>query len=208
MSKMPKKFLNRVICADCMSVLRELPDKCVDLILTDPPYGIGIAKNPIRQMHEKKDWDEKTPAKEYFDEMIRVSKNQIIWGGNYFDLPPSQGFLIWDKEQPESFSTAMCEQAWMSFQSPAKMYRYRVVDGITKLHPTQKPVKLMEWCLQRYSAPGEIVLDPFAGSGSTLVAALRLQQPFIGIELCEEYCKVAEQRLEKARNTRIVDFFT
>ena len=208
MSVIPQNYLNKVICADCIEILRALPDKCVDLVLTDPPYGIGISKNPIRQMHEKRDWDDKIPEKEYFTEMIRVSKNQIIWGGNYFDLPPSQGFLVWDKEQPETFSTAMCEQAWMSFQSPAKMFRYRVVDGIKKDHPTQKPLALMQWCLEKYSGPGQIVLDPFAGSGTTLVAAARLQQPFIGIEMCDEYCKVAEARLKSCKNSRLSDFLS
>lgn len=84
-----------------LDLMKRYSDKYFDLAIVDPPYGIGISKNPVRQMHKKKDWDNEIPSKQYFDELFRVSKNQIIWGGNYFDLPPSQGFYIWDKKQPE-----------------------------------------------------------------------------------------------------------
>ena len=105
-----------------LDLMKRYSDKYFDLAIVDPPYGIGISKNPVRQMHKKKDWDNEIPSKQYFDELFRVSKNQIIWGGNYFDLPPSQGFYIWDKKQPENFSLAMCEYAWSSIQKPAKIW--------------------------------------------------------------------------------------
>lgn len=167
----------------------------VKAVLTDPPYGIGIAANPVRQKHAKKDWDASAPDRDLFDMLRRVSDQQIIWGGNYFDLPPSQCFLVWDKVQPQDFSLAMCEQAWASFPSPAKLYRRRVV-GYEKHHPTQKPVELMEWCLQ-FFADG-LVLDPFMGSGTTGVACAKQERAFIGIEIDEDYFEVACARIRKA----------
>src|SRR5690554_6524278 len=101
----------RMIHGDCMEFMKELPDKAYKLAIVDPPYGIGLSGNSFRQKQAKKDWDNEIPNEEYFNELMRVSVNQIIWGGNYFDLPPSQGFIIWDKKQPFSFSSAMCEKA-------------------------------------------------------------------------------------------------
>lgn len=92
-----EEYINKIINADCLDILKQLPDKCIDLVLTDPPYGIGISKNPIRQKHKKKDWDNYIPIKEIFEQIFRVSKNQIIWGGNYFQLPPSQGFFYMEQ---------------------------------------------------------------------------------------------------------------
>ena len=145
--KYPEDFINKVIQGDCLEVMREIPDKSIDLVLTDPPYGIGIANNPFRQKYEKSNWDNFTPNQEYFDEVFRISKEQIIWGGNYFNnLFPSQGYLIWDKMQPENFSSVMCELAWISRKMPAKMFKKWVVQ-IEKFHPTTKPVELMGWCI-------------------------------------------------------------
>jgi DNA modification methylase len=188
--------------------MREIPDKSIDLVITDPPYGIGIANNPIRQMHEKKDWDSEIPSDDYFKEIFRISKNQIIWGGNFFDLPPSQGFLIWDKEQPEDFTTSMCEYAWSSIQSPAKMFRYRVVDGILKVHPTQKPVKLFEWIIKNYSKEGDTICDPFFGSGSCIVAAVRTGHQYIGFEKEQSYFDKANIRILNAQEQdKLSDWF-
>lgn len=132
-----------------LDLMKRYSDKYFDLAIVDPPYGIGISKNPVRQMHKKKDWDNEIPSKQYFDELFRVSKNQIIWGGNYFDLPPSQGFYIWDKKQPENFSLAMCEYAWSSIQKPAKIWSLSVMKEQNKIHPTQKPIELYEWLIMR-----------------------------------------------------------
>ena len=132
-----------------LDLMKRYSDKYFDLAIVDPPYGIGISKNPIRQMHKKKNWDNEIPSKQYFDELFRVSKNQIIWGGNYFDLPPSQGFYIWDKKQPENFSLAMCEYAWSSIQKPAKIWSLSVMKEQNKIHPTQKPIELYEWIIMR-----------------------------------------------------------
>ncbi len=178
---------------DCTAIMSGLYD--VKAVLTDPPYGIGIAANPVRQKHDRKTWDASAPSREVFDLIRTISDQQIIWGGNYFELPPSQCFLVWDKVQPEDFSLAMCEQAWASFKSPAKLFRKRVV-GYDKQHPTQKPVELMRWCLQ-FFADGS-VLDPFMGSGTTGVACVKEGRPFIGIEIDEGYFDIACERIRKA----------
>jgi DNA modification methylase len=139
-----KEYLN--ITNECnLELMKRYEDKHFDLAVVDPPYGIGISSNPVRQQHEKKEWDNNIPTKEYFDELFRVSKNQIIWGGNYFDLPPTQGFYIWDKKQPHDFSLAMVEMAWSSIQKPAKMWSLSVLKERGKIHPTQKPVELYQW---------------------------------------------------------------
>lgn len=193
---MLEEFLGKVTKGDCLELMKQLPDKCIDLVLTDPPYGIGISSNPVRQKHEKMDWDNQTPSKEYFDEILRVSKNQIIWGGNYFGLPPSQCFIIWDKKQPEDFSLAMCEMAWTSFKSPAKIFRYSVQNEKNKQHPTQKPVDLFCWLINKYSKEGDIILDAFSGSGTTGVACIKTKRQFIGFELEQKYVDIANKRIQ------------
>ena len=185
--------VNQIICGDCLEVMKDWPDKCVDLVLTDPPYGIGIANNPFRQKFEKQNWDDCPMSKECQMELFRSGKEQVIWGGNYFDLPPSQGFYIWDKVQPEDFSSSMCEYAWVSKQSPAKLFKQRVV-SIEKFHPTTKPLNLMLWCLS-FWPEASLILDPFCGSGTTCVAAKMLGRNYIGIDISEEYCQIARERI-------------
>lgn len=191
----PVELLGKIWNQDCLSFMKQLPDKCIDLVVTDPPYGIGIANNPFRQKFEKEDWDEKPITDEYINEMFRVSKEQVIWGGNYFNLHPSQCFYVWDKVQPQDFSSAMCEQAWVSRQSPAKLYKKRVL-SFTKFHPTTKPVDLMAWCIN-FFPEANIIFDPFAGSGTTLVAAKQLGRKWLGCEISEKYCHIANERLRQ-----------
>ena len=179
---------------DCREVLPTLAP--CDLILTDPPYGIGIAANPVRQAHEKMEWDAEPPSAWLFGLMQERARNLIVWGGNYFPLPPSQTFLVWDKMQPENFSLAMCEQAWCSFQKPAKMRRLSVTN-YAKEHPTQKPVELMEWCIG-HAPDSDTVCDPFMGSGTTGVAAVRMGRTFVGIEREPKYFDIACKRIEQA----------
>ena len=178
---------------DCLEILPHLEQ--VDLVLTDPPYGINIANNPFRQKFTKSDWDKTTPTERVFDLILDCSKNQIIWGGNYFNLPQSQCFLVWDKQQQENFSSSMVEQAWVSQQRPAKLFKKRVVE-YTKFHPTQKPESLFVWCIE-FSKTTGTVLDPFLGSGTTAVACERLGRKWIGIELEEKYCQIAVDRIKK-----------
>ena len=184
----------RLILGDCLEVMPTLGrfDACV----TDPPYGINIAANPVRQKHQKKAWDAKPVGQEHLDAMFAASAEQLIWGGNYFTLPPSRGFLVWDKKQPENFSLAMCEFAWWSRDHNAKVYS-RSVLGYDKSHPTQKPVDLMQWCLG-FMPNATTILDPFMGSGTTLVACQKLGRSGTGIEIDPDYFDIACRRVEEA----------
>ena len=179
---------------DCREVMPTLGR--FDLLLTDPPYGIGIAANPVRQAHKPQDWDNAAVDNDLLLLCVGACENSIIWGGNYFRLPPSRKFLVWDKQQPERFSLAMCEQAWCSFDGNAKLYSRRVV-GYHKLHPTQKPVELMRWCFQQVDTSPATILDPFAGSGTTLLAAKLEGRQAVGIEISERYCEIAANRLRQ-----------
>lgn len=179
---------------DCREVLPTLP--ATDCLLTDPPYGIGIAANPIRQKHDRMEWDAAPVDGGLLSECMTKAPLQIIWGGNYFDLPPMQGFLIWDKVQPENFSLAMCEYAWTNIKGPAKLFKRHVV-SYEKNHPTQKPIELMEWCIVRAGSP-QTILDPFMGSGTTGVACANLGRKFIGIEIERKYFDIACERIDAA----------
>lgn len=191
-----------------LDLMKRYSDKYFDLAIVGPPYGIGISKNPVRQMHKKKDWDNEIPSKQYFDELFRVSKNQIIWGGNYFDLPPSQGFYIWDKKQPENFSLAMCEYAWSSIQKPAKIWSLSVMKEQNKIHPTQKPIELYEWLIMRNAEKGYKILDTHLGSGSIAIAIdiinkrEKLNLQFIGCELDTDYYNKAIERIKSKTITQ------
>ncbi len=185
----------RITNEDNMELMARYPDNYFDLAIVDPPYGIGISSNPVRQQHNKKEWDNAIPNKEYFKELFRVSKKQIIWGGNYFDLPPSQGFYIWDKKQPEGFSLAMCEMAWTSIQQPAKMWSLSVLKERGKIHPTQKPVELYEWLLMRDAKEGDKILDTHLGSGSIAIACHNLGFDLTACELDKDYYEAAIKRI-------------
>ena len=180
---------------DCRDILPTLPK--VDAVITDPPYGIGIAANPVRQKHERLDWDNAPPTPELIQACISAATVAVVWGGNYFGLPPAQCFLIWDKCQPEDFSLAMCEMAWTNIRKPAKSFRQSVT-SYQKDHPTQKPVSLMEWCVKHAGDPSS-VLDPFMGSGTTGVACANLGRAFIGIEREPRYFDIACRRIEDAQ---------
>ena len=180
-----------------MELMARYEDNYFDLAIVDPPYGIGISKNPVRQQHTKKEWDNNIPKKKYFAELFRVSKNQIIWGGNYFDLPQSQGFFIWDKKQPHDFSLAMIEYAWSSIQKPAKMWSLSVLKERGKIHPTQKPVELYEWLLINNAKDGYRILDTHLGSGSIAIACHNLGFDLTACELDKDYYNAAIKRIER-----------
>jgi site-specific DNA-methyltransferase (adenine-specific) len=181
---------------DCMAGMARYPDKHFDLAIVDPPYGINISSNPVRQAHTKKQWDSNVPDLIYFEELKRVSKNQIIWGGNYYDLPPTQNYIVWNKLQPMDFSLAMCELAWCSIQKPIKMFTYSVLTERNKIHPTQKPVALYKWLLTNYAKPGDKILDTHVGSASSLIACYDLGFDAVGFEIDEEYYRISRERLE------------
>lgn len=190
---------------DCMELLKQIPDKYFELAIVDPPYGMpkssvhgrGKLKNRMLNNGSVEKWDI-APKQEYFHELFRASKNQIIWGGNYFGLPGSRGFIIWDKEQPfENFSAA--EFAWMSFQYVSKIYRLpttRTGDKL-KIHPTQKPISLYEWLIKNYAKDRDKILDTHLGSGSSRVAADKANLPFVGCELDYDYFYASVKRFEE-----------
>jgi DNA modification methylase len=180
---------------DCLEILPQLPSGSVDAVVTDPPYGIGLAGNPIRQKFKRQAWDDAPAADEAIQMCLAKATQVVIWGGNYFRLPPSKGWFIWDKKQPEKFTLAMAEMAWTNMNRPAKMFRKHPA-SYEKFHPTQKPVDLMEWCIS-YIA-GETILDPFMGSGTTGVACVKTSRKFIGIEIDEGYFNIARDRIAKA----------
>jgi site-specific DNA-methyltransferase (adenine-specific) len=206
--------LNTIYNEDCLETMKRMPDNFVDLILTDPPYGIGEArKNHVSRGklaaakdYGESDWDDQIPSKEVFDEVFRVSKNQIIFGGNYFieHLRATPCWIVWDKNNGDN-DFADCELAWTSFKSAVrrKLYTWNgMLQGDMKnkeqrYHPTQKPVPLMRWILSRYSKDTDLIYDPFMGSGTTARACKDLGRNYIGSEISKEYCDVAEQRLRQ-----------
>ena len=183
---------------DNMKLMARYPDNYFDLAIVDPPYGIGISANPVRQQYKTKNWDNSIPKKRYFDELKRVSKNQIIWGGNYFFdyLEKTQCFLIWDKKQPFDFSLAMCELAWTSFKKPAKMFVQSVLKEKGKIHPTQKPRQLYNWLLDNYAKEGDKILDTHLGSGSIAIACHERGFELTACELDKDYFDAAIKRFK------------
>jgi len=185
-----------------MDYMAQCDDNAFDLAIVDPPYGIGISSNPVRQQYDKKSWDNATPNEKYFNEIKRVSKNQIIWGGNYFlkYLDSTQCFLIWDKKQPFDFSLAMCEMAWTSYSKPAKIFTQSVLKERNKIHPTQKPVQLYKWLLTNYANEGDRILDTHLGSGSIAIACHDLKFDLVGCEIDKEYYDSAIKRYNQHKS--------
>ena len=207
--------MNSFICGDCMDYLPQFPDKYFDLAIVDPPYGIGMDGGCIgyhgNNVFEKKDWDKNAPTEKYFEELFRVSKNQIIWGGNYFGLPRTRCYIVWDKG--EGFygrSYAEAELAWTSFDKNIKIFKYDPLakrDYVGKIHPTQKPVPLYEWILSQYANKGDKILDTHVGSASSLIACYKCGFDYIGFELDKQYYEKAKERLEAEKSQMsIFDF--
>jgi len=208
------KMMNdiQLIHGDCLEKMKSIPDGSIDCVITDPPYGLGIdgqkrsiSNNPKhnRKAHEFKEWDNAIPPKEYFDEMIRISKNQIIWGGNYFIkylTEGHKGWIVWDKGQ-HGLTMSDGELAYSSFDSPLRIFTFNRVELLLDraTHPTQKPVKLMKFCIETFTEKGQTILDPFMGSGTTGVACIQTGRNFIGIELNEGYFDIAKRRIETAQ---------
>ena len=188
---------------DCLEAMKQMKDKQFDLAIVDPPYGIGkkfkggeSAKMNFNEIVSK-GWDE-VPTKEYFEELQRVSKNQIIWGGNYFfdNLYNTRCIICWDKKISQDFSLAMCELAWTSFDKLAKIFRMSVPKSGGKIHPTQKPVKLYEWLLDNYAEEGQTILDTHLGSGSIALACHNRGFDLTAFEIDKEYFDAAKKRLK------------
>ena len=208
----PDDFINQVIRGDCLEIMKLMPDKCVDLVLTDPPYGIGADKgvggfgSSKTDNHYDDNWDDCTPPVEMFNEIIRISKNAVIFGGQFFTdkLPVNGHWIVWDKKGDIQFDNPFgdCELAWTDVTKKSVKKYVVIQQGFVskervRWHPTQKPVELFGQIIADYSEADSIILDPFLGSGTTAVAAKQLGRKFIGIELSEKYCEIARGRLSQ-----------
>ena len=184
---------------DNMALMSRYEDNYFDLAIVDPPYGIDINSSGthFKEKYDIKDWDKSTPSLEYFRELIRVSKNQIVWGGNYFldKLGNCKCFLVWDKKISEDMSFAMCEMAWTSFKNGAKIYKTTAMQ-LNRIHPTQKPITLYEWLLHRYAKKGDKILDTHLGSGSIALACHNLGYELTACELDKEYYQASIKRIK------------
>ena len=195
---------------DNMQLMARYEDNHFDLAIVDPPYGIGISgqkenkkgKKSDRKYHKEKNWDNAIPTREYFNELQRVSKNQIIWGANYFVehlTKGTKGWVVWDKGQ-HGLTMSDCELAYSSFQKPTRVFiqnRCILMQEGGTIHPTQKPVKLYEWLLMNYAKDGDKILDTHLGSGSIAIACHNLKYDLTACELDKEYYNDALKRIEQ-----------
>jgi len=212
-----------VYLEDCVKALKRYADNHFDLAIVDPPYGIGFDRenptmsagvrkdgtkrkmaswsNPKEKGYTKKDWDKETPSEEYWKELMRVSKNQIVWGGNYFSdyLKPHGGWIVWEKGVPEGMSLSQAELAWNSCLNSVRIVKvlwagYKKADNEDRFHPTQKPVRLYDWILMNFAKPNDLILDTHLGSGSSRIAAYKGGFNFVGFEIDQEYYEKQEKR--------------
>ncbi len=215
--------LNQAFNMDCLEFMKKLPDKCIDLVLTDPPYGINAGDQRQQKSRTKlakateyhyTGWDKGIPSKEVFDEMIRVSKNQIIWGGNYFIdyLYSTPSMIVWDKDNTGDF--ADCEIAWTSHKKAVRKIKHRwngmlqenMKNKDIRIHPTQKPLRVIKFCLEKYTEKDMIIFDPFLGSFTTAIAADQYKLNWIGCELDEKYYSDGYHRYEQETKQLLMDF--
>lgn len=203
--------MNVAFNRDCLAAMKEFPDGFFDLAVVDPPYGLGIdgqagrydSKTPkhSRKYHERKSWDKEIPSSEYFRELERVSRNQIIWGGNYFVKhlrEGHKGWIVWDKGQ-RGLTMSDCEIAYSSFDVPTRIYEQNRVVLLQEgtIHPTQKPVALYRWIFKNYAKPGDKIIDTHLGSGSSRIAAYDAGLDFYGYEIDADYFNAQEERFKK-----------
>ena len=221
---LPAVPLSEVYLEDCVTALKRFNDKYFDLAIVDPPYGIGAGKRVgttykegvLRskkgfgntKLYTAKNWDNEVPTAEYWNELFRVSKNQIVWGGNYFTqyLPESRGWIYWDKKiinhQIDNYSDG--ELAWTSFDTVLRKVTYDWIglgycnssEKGTRIHPTHKPIFLYEWILQKYAKPNDLILDTHLGSGSSRIACHKAGLDFVGCEIDKDYFDKQEARFK------------
>ena len=210
--------LNKIHNMDCLEYMKTVPDKYFDLVLTDPPYGIGMdGKVGINgagraKEYQNKNWDKSTPSKEIFDEIIRISKNQIIFGANHFidKIPyPSSCWIVWDKDNTGNFADS--ELAWTSFKTAVRNYIFRwngmlqqdMANKEERHHPTQKPVELFKMILRDYAVKNDFktIFDPFMGSGTTAIACKSLGLDYVGCELDKDYYEIINKRLSQVQGS-------
>ena len=205
------EFLN----IDCLHYMKQCEDKQFDLAIVDPPYGINMdgdinIRKPDRkstwdkkEKYTRKDWDKETPSIEYWTELFRISKNQIVWGGNYFtdNLPISKCWVFWDKMFDKTFNFSHGELAWTSFDKQLLKYtissKAETRGGKDRIHPTQKPKKLYEWLLTKFANEGDKIIDTHLGSGSIALACWNMKYDLVGLEIDKEYYTKASKRLNQ-----------
>lgn len=216
---------------DCIEGMKMFPEKYFDLAIVDPVYGdvtkggymthnkgqrIGTGKANQKGYHAGL-WQQEKTGRDYFEELLRVSKEVIVWGGNYFAdmLPPSQGWIVWDKEHPDGLGFADAELAYTSYDKATRIFRFMwngMLQGNMKsrenrIHPTQKPVALYEWILNKYAKPGDIILDTHVGSASSLIACRNTNHKYVGFEIDKTYYELAKKRLDQeTAQMNIFDF--
>lgn len=210
---------------DCMEYMKGLPDKAFELAIVDPPYGIGFDREFLTMSTSKTgfsggngkrvkakgyktgQWDSERPGSDYFDQLFRVSKRQIIWGGNYFGLPVSGGWIVWDKKRPEDFTLSQGELAWVSFTNSLRIFAHRWSgmlqeqmgnDKEVRNHPTQKPVRLYKWLLHNYAKEGDKILDTHAGSRSLAIACHQMGFDHVSCEIDLDYHEASVKRFNNA----------
>lgn len=211
--------LNKLYNMDCMDGMKQFPDKYFELAIVDPVYGdVSLGGYMFGKGGENKAkrinynlslWEQPKTDKTYFEQLFRVSKNQVIWGGNYFITSickDSQCWIVWDKKHPDGVHFADCELAWTSFNKATRIFRY-MWNGMLqekmgdskelKIHPTQKPIDLYKWILQNYANEGDKILDTHVGSASSLIACKEMGFDYIGFELDEDYYNKANERMDK-----------
>ena len=209
-----KYEMNNIYNEDCLEAMKQMPDNYFELAIVDPPYGIGVNKMTLGNGKNKIfrgniDWDKKPPSKEYFDELFRISKNQIIWGANHFIEQfnkNSSCWIFWDKGTGKN-DFADGELAWTSFNKTVRKFLKSWVGANAKekntkarIHPTQKPVALYEWLLKNYSKKGDKILDTHLGSGSSIIACKKLGFDYMAFELDKDYYKATKERIAKFDN--------
>ncbi len=195
-----RSALSTVYLMDCIYGMKQFPDKIFDLAVVDPPYGIGAGKGVgvtrgKENQYTVKDWDSSIPLQAYWDELWRVSKNQIVWGGNYMTdfLKPSRGWIYWQKMMGGNYADG--ELAWTSFDRNLKEFTKRSDQG-NRFHPTQKPIKLYEWIFANYAEDGNLILDTHLGSQSSRIAANKAGLDFVGFEIDREYYDNGNKRFK------------
>ena len=223
---MTDKIQNTVFNEDCIQGMKMYPDKHFDWAIVDPPYGIGWdggndvtkkgrpdkfnrSENP---KYTVKDWDEEKPTAEYWDQLFRVSKNQIVWGGNYFTeyLNPKKCWVFWDKLYDKTFNFSHGELAWTSLDTRmlkvAMSSKIETCGGLNKIHPCQKPVKLYKWLMNEFCKEGDLILDTHIGSGSSRIAAHIMKMQFVGFEIDKDYFEAQEKRFKDFKSQLTLDF--
>ena len=189
-----------IFCRDCMEAMKEMPDKAFELAIVDPDFGLGdkiTCGGTWAAKLKKGDGDlGGKPPDQYWEQLFRVSASQIVWGGNYYNLPPSRCFIVWDKVAHMD-TLADCEMAWTSFDANAKIFKHPRNTSEKRIHICQKPVALYKWLLKNYAKKGDKILDTHLGSGSSAIAAYGMGFELTGYEIDKDYCKAAVERIKR-----------